>query len=109
MPGMKIRREDTVRVIAGKDRGKTGRVLRVDPKAERVYVEGMNIQKRHHRPRTMAEMQRGSGGVIEQEGPIHVSNVMLVDPSTNQPTRVGITREGGVRRRVARRSGEVLD
>ena len=108
---LKVRRDDMVRVISGKDRGKTGRVLRVDPQRQRVYVEGLNIQKRHQRPRTIRDTQRGgeAGGVIEVEGPIHVSNVMLLDPKTNEPTRVRISREGGRRVRVAVRSGEPLD
>jgi large subunit ribosomal protein L24 len=103
---MKIRRDDHVVVISGKDRGKTGRVLRVEPKNERVFVEGLNIVKRHQRPRPGSN---DLGGVIEKEGPIHVSNVMLLDPSDNKPTRVTISREGGQRSRVARRSGNKLD
>ena len=107
---MKIRREDNVKVIAGKDRGKTGRVMRVDPVKQKVFVEGLNIQKRHQRPRTMQQMQSGEGGgVIEREGPIHVSNVMLIDPTSGEPTRVGVRREGGRRVRVARRNGEAID
>ena len=108
---MKIRKDDTVKVISGKSRGRTGRVLRVDPRKERVYVEGANLQKRHQRPQAVRDTQKGAevGGVIEVEGPIHVSNVMLLDPSTNEPTRVGARREGGRRMRVARRSGEVID
>ena len=107
---MKIRREDNVRVIAGKDRGKSGRVLRVDLVKQKVFVEGLNIQKRHQRARTMAQMQSGDGGgIIEREGPIHVSNVMLIDPSSGEPTRVGVRREGGRRVRVARSSGEAID
>ena len=107
---MKIRREDNVRVIAGKDRGKSGRVLRVDRARQRVFVEGLNIQKRHQRARTMAQMQSGQGGgVIEREGPIHVSNVMLIDPTSGEPTRVGVRRDGGRRVRVARRNGELID
>jgi large subunit ribosomal protein L24 len=108
---MKIRRDDEVLVISGKDRGKRGRVLRVDPQRERVYVEGLNIIKRHTRPRQVADAQRPEsvGGVIEREGPIHVSNVMLVDPKGQQPTRVGIERENGKRVRVARRSGQRID
>ena len=106
----KVRREDMVKVISGKDRGKTGRVLRVDLKKDKVYVEGLNIQKRHQRPRTIQGMQTGQGGgVIEREGPIHVSNVMLLDPTSNEPTRVGVRREGGSRVRVSRRSGEAID
>jgi large subunit ribosomal protein L24 len=109
--GLKIRRDDTVRVIAGKDKGKTGRVLRVDPKHERVFVEGANIVKRHTRPRTLRDTQRSQeiGGIVEKEGPIHVSNVMLVDPGSGQPTRVGVQREGGRRVRVAKRSGKEID
>ncbi len=108
---MKIRRDDTVKVISGKDRGKTGRVIRTEPARQRVYVEGMNIQKRHQAPRTLRDTQRAQelGGVIEVEGPIHVSNVMLLDPKSNAPTRVGIKREGGRRVRVAKRSGTELD
>jgi large subunit ribosomal protein L24 len=104
---LKIRRDDEVVVISGKDRGKTGKVLRVDPKKERVYVEGLNIIKRHQRPLPNAPQREA--GVIEREGPIHISNVMLVDPKTKKPTRVGVTREGGARNRVARRSGTKLD
>ena len=103
---LKIRRDDRVVVISGKDRGKTGRVLRVEPKSERVFVEGLNIVKRHQRPRPGSN---DLGGVIEKEGPIHVSNVMLLDPSDNKPTRVTISREGGQRSRVARRSGNKID
>jgi large subunit ribosomal protein L24 len=108
---LKIRRDDTVRIIAGKDKGRTGRVLRVEPKKERVYVEGANIIKRHTRPRTLRDTQRAQelGGIVEKEGPIHVSNVMLVDIESNEPTRVGITREGGRRRRIAKRTGKEID
>jgi large subunit ribosomal protein L24 len=108
---LRIRRDDTVKVITGKDSGKTGRVLRVDREKDRVFVEGMNILKRHQRPRTLRDVQRGgeAGGIIEREGPIHVSNVMLVDPKSNQPTRVGVTRDGGNRIRVAKKSGEAID
>jgi large subunit ribosomal protein L24 len=107
----KIRRDDEVVVISGKDRGKTGRVLRVDPGRDRVYVEGLNIVKRHQRPQQVRGAQRAEtvGGVIEKEGPIHISNVMLIDPKDKKPTRVGISREGGSRSRVARRSGTALD
>jgi large subunit ribosomal protein L24 len=105
---MKIRTEDNVVVIAGKDRGKTGKVIRVDPQKGRVYVEGLNMVKRHQRPvqgRPNLEI-----GVIEKEGPIHVSNVAIVDPKTNKPTRVGVTRnEQGRRVRVTRRSGVEID
>ena len=108
---IKIRRDDTVKVIAGKDKGKTGKVLRVEPKKERVFVEGMNIQKRHQRPRSIRDTQgaTAAGGVIEKEGPIHLSNVMLLDPKDGKPTRVGSQVEEGKRFRVARRSGTRLD
>ena len=110
---MKIRRDDMVKVISGKDRGKTGRVLRVDRARDRVYVEGMNVQKRHQRPTTLRDTQRqqeAAGGVIETEGPIHVSNVMLLDPKSGDPTRVGVRRdEGGRRVRVAKKSGTDID
>ena len=107
----RIRKDDHVKVIAGKDRGKTGRVMRVEPKRERLYVEGLNIIKRHTKPRTLRDTQRAQevGGIVEREGPIHISNVMLLDPDSNQPTRVAVTREGGRRMRVAKRSGKEVD
>jgi large subunit ribosomal protein L24 len=108
---VKIRKDDTVKVISGKSKGRTGRVLRVDVKRERVYVEGANIVKRHQRPTTVRDTQRGGeiGGVIEKEGPIHVSNVMLLDPKTNEPTRVRVSRDDGRRKRIAAKSGEAID
>ena len=108
---LKIRREDTVRIIAGKDRGKTGRVLRVDPEKHKVFVEGANIVKRHTKPRTLRDTQRAQelGGIVEMEGPIHVSNVMLIDPDSGEPTRISIKREGGRRVRVAKKSGKEID
>ena len=103
----RIRTGDQVIVISGKDRGKTGRVLRVDPKKERVFVEGLNIVKRHQRPRPGST---DPGGVIEKEGPIHVSNVALADPMDGRPTRVGVRRtESGRRMRVTKRSGTEVD
>jgi large subunit ribosomal protein L24 len=107
----KIRRDDEIIVISGKDRGKTGTVLRVDPKKQRVYVEGLNLVKRHQRPQQVRGAQRTEqvGGVIEKEGPIHISNVMLIDPKDKKRTRVGITREDGARTRVTRRSGTQVD
>ena len=108
---LKIRRDDTVRIIAGKDRGRTGRVLRVDPRKQKVYVEGANIIKRHVRPRSLRDTRRSQevGGIVQQEGPIHVSNVMLIDPSSGEPTRVGIKREGGRPVRVSKKSGAEID
>ena len=109
---IRIRRDDQVKVISGKDSGKTGRVLRVDREKDRVFVEGMNIQKRHQRPRTLRDVQRGgeAGGIIEREGPIHVSNVMLLDPKTSEPTRIGVEARGRpARARRASKSGEAID
>jgi large subunit ribosomal protein L24 len=108
---MRIRSDDRVQVIAGKDRGKSGRVLRVEPSKERVYVEGLNMIKRHTRPQQVANTRQGAtvGGVIEREGPIHVSNVMLLDPKGGKPTRVGVERENGRPFRVARRTGARID
>ncbi|TMK23827.1 MAG: 50S ribosomal protein L24 [Actinobacteria bacterium] len=107
---LKVRSGDQVLVTAGKDRGKSGRVLRVEPKKERVYVDGLNMVKRHVRPKQVAgaHTEAALGGVIEREGPIHVSNVMLLDAKGN-PTRVAIEREGGQRVRVAKRSGARFD
>jgi large subunit ribosomal protein L24 len=111
MAALKVRSGDEVMVISGKDKGKKGKVLRVEPARQRVYVEGLNIVKRHQRPRQVAGAQRAEqvGGVIEKEGPIHVSNVMLADPKDNKPTRTGIEIHDGKRFRIARRSGTRLD
>jgi large subunit ribosomal protein L24 len=105
---LKIRSGDQVTVIAGKDRGKNGRVLRVEPARERLYVEGLNMAKRHVRPQQASVTGAQLGGVVESEGPIHISNVMLLD-GRGKPTRVGIEREGGNRVRVARTSGAKLE
>jgi large subunit ribosomal protein L24 len=112
----RIKSGDDVIVIGGKDRGKRGKVLRVEPRKDRLYVEGLNMVKRHQRPQQVAGAQRAEqvGGVIEKEGPIHLSNVMLADPKDGKPTRVGVEfgeSEGGHRERyrVARRSGTRLD
>ena len=105
---MRIRKDDQVMVIGGKDAGKTGRVVRTEPKKDRVYVEHLNMVKRHERPRSVKDSTRGGqvGGIVEKEGPIHVSNVMLLDPKDNRRTRVGVRRDkGGKRERFAKRSG----
>ena len=106
MGSLKIRKGDEVKVISGKDKGKTGRVLSVEPKRNRVFVEGINITTRHRRARSIQQAQ--SEGVTHQPGPIHISNVMLLDGKGN-PTRVGIKRENGVRTRMAKKSGEAID
>ena len=104
---MRVRKDDNVIVIGGKDRGKTGRVIRTDPRRGYVFVEGLNMVKRHQRPRSVKDAQKGGevGGIIEKEGPIHVSNVMLLDPSDNKPTRVRIERSGDRRKRISARTG----
>jgi len=105
--GMKIRKDDQVVVIGGKDAGKTGRVTRTEPKKSRVYVENLNMIKRHERPRSVKDASKGGqvGGIVEKEGPIHVSNVMLLDPKDNKRTRVGVRRDkGGKRERFSKRS-----
>ncbi len=109
---MRIKKGDAVMITGGKDKGKTGRVLRTDPSRRRVYVEGMNVVKRHQRPRSIKDTQRNAqaGGIIEKEGPIHVSNVMLLDPTDNQPTRVGVrTVQDGKRERYAKRTGNAIE
>ena len=103
----KIRTDDNVIVISGKDKGKTGKVVRVEPAKQRVFVEGLNMIKRHQRP--VQGRPNLQVGVIEKEGPIHISNVAIVDPKEHKPTRVGVTREGGTRKRVTRRSGTEID
>jgi large subunit ribosomal protein L24 len=105
---LRIRRDDQVVVIGGKDKGKTGKVIRVDREKDRVYVEGLNIQKRHQRPSPMNP--NAQAGVIERPGPIHVSNVALIDPKDSKPTRLGsTTTSDGKKARVARRSGTQID
>jgi large subunit ribosomal protein L24 len=108
---MRVRKDDSVIVTGGKDRGKTGKVIRTEPKRGFVYVEGLNIVKRHQRPRSVKDAQKGGevGGIIEKEGPIHVSNVMLLDPSDNKPTRVRIERSGDKRKRVSARTGTEIE
>ncbi|WP_448189881.1 50S ribosomal protein L24 [Azospirillum sp. sgz301742] len=101
----KIKTKDKVVVLSGKDKGKTGEVLRVLPKDERVVVAGVNVVKKHTRPSA-----RSQGGILEIEAPIHVSNVAHVDPKDGKPTRVGFkVLEDGRKVRVAKRSGETID
>jgi large subunit ribosomal protein L24 len=110
--GLRIREGDAVMVTAGKSKGKTGKVLRTEPAKHRVYVEGLNMVKRHQRPRSVKDTQKSAqtGGIIEKEGPIDVSNVMLLDPGDNKPTRVGIRAgDDGKRVRYAKRTGTVIE
>ncbi|MDQ0163581.1 50S ribosomal protein L24 [Bacillus alveayuensis] len=102
---MHVKKGDKVMVIAGKDKGKQGVILEAYPKKERVLVEGVNIVKKHAKP-SQANPQ---GGIISQEAPIHVSNVMPLDPKTGEPTRVGYKIVDGKKVRVAKKSGEILD
>ena len=104
---MRIRKDDEVIVVSGKDKGKTGKVLRTDPKKDRVYVAGLNMVKRHQRPNPgRPNMQVG---VIEKEGPIHVSNVAMIDPKDHKATRIGIRRdENGRPMRFSKRSDSEL-
>ena len=102
---MHVKTGDKVMVITGKDKGKTGVILASFPKKNRVLVEGVNIVKKHSKPSQV----NPQGGIINQEAPIHVSNVMPIDPKTGEPTRVGIKVENGNKVRYAKKSGEVLD
>ena len=105
---MKIRTDDEVVVISGKEKGKTGKVMRVDRERSKVYVEGLNMVKRHQRANPAR--QNAPVGVIEREGGIHVSNVAILDPKDKKPTRIRMTRtEQGDRMRVTKRSGTELD
>ena len=102
-----IRKNDQVVVRAGKDRGKRGRVLVVIPDKNRVVVEGVSLIKRHTKPNPQKNIK---GGIVEREASIHLSNVMLLDPETNEPTRIGSkTLTDGRRVRVGRKSGAVVD
>jgi large subunit ribosomal protein L24 len=101
----KIKKGDRVTVLTGRDKGKTGEVMRVLRDEGRVVVQGVNVVKRHQRPSAA-----GPGGIIEKEAPIHVSNVAHVDPKTSRPTRVGYRMvEGNRKVRFAKRSGEIID
>ena len=103
---MRIRKGDTVRVIAGNDEGKEGRILKVFPATNRVIVEKVNLLKRH----TRASKDVPQGGIIEKEGPINASNLMLVCPNTGKPTRIGKEMlSDGSRARVSKKSGEMLN
>jgi len=102
---MTIRKGDKVKVITGKDKGKESRVLRVYPEKQRLVVEHVNMIKKHQRPTNKAPQ----GGILEVEGTIHVSNVMLLCPSCSQPTRVARRRDEGTRVRVCKKCGNDID
>ena len=102
-----VRKNDNVLVVTGKDRGKRGRVLKIDPVKNRVVVEGVNMIKRHTKPNPGKNIK---GGIVEREAPIHASNVLLLDPDSNEPTRLGSkTLPDGRRVRISRKSGAVVD
>ena len=101
---LKVKKGDRVTVITGRDKGKTGEILKVLREENRVIVQGVNVVKRHQR-QTMAQQ----GGVIEKEASIHVSNVAHIDPKTSKPTRIGYRMDGERKVRVARKSGEKID
>jgi large subunit ribosomal protein L24 len=101
-----VRKGDTVIVIAGRERGKRGKVLRVFPAEGRLIVERLNMMKKHQKP----TQKLRQGGIIEREAPLHLSNVMLLDPGSDKPTRVGVRQLAeGRKARIARRSGEIID
>lgn len=101
-----VRKGDQVKVIAGNERGKEGEVLQVDPQAGRILVRGVNFTKRHQRPTA----RQREGGIIEREGPIHISNVLVICPECDRPTRVGFERdEEGQKLRVCRQCGEMFE
>ncbi len=102
---LKIKKGDKVTVITGRDKGKTGEIMRVDPKKDRVFVQGVNMVKRHQ-----SATPTDPGGIVEKEASLHVSNVAHIDPKTDRPTRVGLREDAGGRKvRYARRSGETID
>ncbi|MBP1682497.1 MAG: rplX [Ignavibacteriaceae bacterium] len=107
---MKIRKNDMVMVISGNDRGKTGKVLKVFPQKYRVIIEGINLRKKHTKP----NQKSPQGGILEKEASIHASNVMILDPKSNEPTRIGsrviLDEKTGKKKiaRVAKASGEMI-
>ncbi|MGP4109075.1 MULTISPECIES: 50S ribosomal protein L24 [Virgibacillus] len=102
---MHVKKGDKVKVISGKDRDKQGTILEAYPKKERVLVEGINMIKKHAKP----SQDNPQGGILNQEAPIHVSNVMPLDPKSGEPTRVGYEDRDGKKVRIAKKSGEALD
>lgn len=105
MAKLHVKKGDKVQVISGKDKGKQGVILEAYPSRERVLVEGVNIVKKHSKPSQL----NPQGGIIDMEAPIHVSNVMPLDPKTNEPTRVGYTTVDGKKVRIAKKTGNPLD
>lgn len=104
MPKLKIKKGDTVIILSGEDKGKTGEVVKAMPKENKVVVSGINLVKRHQKP-----SQNNPGGIITKEAPVNVSNVSILDPKTGKATKVGYKEEKGKKVRFARKSGEVID
>ena len=104
MKKIHIKKGDTVYVNAGNDKGKTGKVMSVDPSKDRAIVEGINMVSKHTTPNT----KQPQGGIIKQEAPIHISNLNLLDPKTKTPTRIGYRMEGDQKIRYAKKSGEEI-
>lgn len=102
---MHVKKGDKVKVLSGKDRGKTGTVLEAYPKKNRVLVEGVNMVQKHAKP----SQENPQGGILNQEAAIHVSNVLPIDPKSGEPTRVGYEVRDGKKVRIAKKSGEALD
>ena len=104
MKKLRIKKGDTVYVIAGNDKNKTGKVLSVDPASDRVIVEGVNMVSKATKPNP----KQPQGGIIKQEAPIHISNLNLIDPKSGRPTRVGYKMDGDKKIRYAKKSGEEI-
>ena len=104
MKKLRIKKGDTVYVNAGNDKGKTGKVLAVDPSKDRVIVEGVNLVSKHTKPNS----KQPQGGILKQEAGVHISNLQLLDPQTNKPTRVGYKFEDGKKIRYSKKSGEEI-
>ncbi len=102
---MHIKKGDTVVVISGKDKDKKGKVLEVFPKTQRILIEGVNMIKKHQKP----TQQMQQGGIINQEGPVHISNVMFFDKKANKGVRIGYKVEDGKKVRISKKTGEILD
>ena len=101
----KVKKGDRVAILSGKDKGKTGEILKMIPDRQRAVVQGVNMVKRHTAP-----SQAGAGGIVEKEAAIHISNIALVDPKDNKPVRIGYKKlDDGRKVRYAKRSGEVID
>lgn len=101
---MQIKKDDTVMVITGKDKGKKGKVLKAMPTEEKVIVEGINIQTKHQK-----QTRKMKSEIKHQEGPIHVSNVMFYDTKAKAPTKIGYKIENGKKKRVSKKTGQILD